>query len=200
VVIPMHYWSAKEKADFLDQLRARSGRYELLDRHGPDWDVEVPDSSAATQVISLEPGPAGEGAAADVEAIRTLLHRWTSLYNAEKFEAIMSDFYSERAVLLAPGHLAHDGRPAILRSFVDDARVNLEHVDSTVVEEVRVSGDLAVARGTDTGSTTPRAGGPPEKYSLKWVIAFERQPDRYWKCVYEMWNDNPPPGTPSGAR
>jgi ketosteroid isomerase-like protein len=28
-------------------------------------------------------------------------------------------------------------------------------------------------------------------------LAFERQTDGAWKCIYEMWNDNPLPETPA---
>ena len=31
---------------------------------------------------------------------------------------------------------------------------------------------------------------------LMLCFAFARQPDGAWKCLYEMWNDNPLPGTP----
>jgi len=57
---------------------------------------------------------------------------------------------------------------------------------------VRVSGDLAVVRGTDTGTTAPKSGGEPVKYNLKWLTVLERQPDGTWKWIYEMWNDNDP--------
>ena len=55
------------------------------------------------------------------------------------------------------------GREAVLASYRKDDEVNIEHVDSSVVEDVCVDGDLAVARGTDTGATTPRRGGGPDK-------------------------------------
>ncbi|HSA78513.1 MAG TPA: hypothetical protein VLG72_06615 [Nitrospirota bacterium] len=55
-----------------------------------------------------------------------------------------------------------------------------------------MSGNTAIAWGMDTGTTTPRSGGAPVLYSLKWLMVFERQSDGTWKCLYEMWNDNNP--------
>jgi ketosteroid isomerase-like protein len=73
--------------------------------------------------------------------------------------------------------------------------LNIEHVDSSVAEAVRVSGNLAAVWGRDTGTPTPRSGGAPDKYHLKWLMVFERQSDGIWKCLYEMWNDNSRPET-----
>jgi ketosteroid isomerase-like protein len=100
----------------------------------------------------------------------------------------MSVFYAEGAVLIST-HAVYIGKDVILTSYQKDDKVNEEHVDSTVVEDVRVSGDLAVARGTDTGVTTPRGGGTPDRYIVKWLMAFARQPDGTWKCIDEMWRD-----------
>jgi uncharacterized protein (TIGR02246 family) len=132
---------------------------------------------------------------ADATAIKALIDDWARLYNAGAYDSLSSMFYAEDAVLMSPDRPPHNGRAAILRSFQTDAKANDEHVDSSVAEDVRVSGDLAVARGTDTGTTTPKSTGKPERYSLSWVMAFERQPDGTWKCIYEIWNDNQPPET-----
>ena len=77
-------------------------------------------------------------------------------------------------------------------SYLKWSELNIEHVDINVAEDVRVSGNTAVAWGMDTGTTTPRRGGAPVPYSLKWLMVFERQSDGAWKCLYEMWNDNNP--------
>ncbi len=137
---------------------------------------------------------------ADVAAVKTLVDEWARLYNARDFDRLMSVFYTEDGVLMAPGVPAIIGKDALLRSYLRDDKLNIEHVETSVVEDIRVSGDLAVARGRDTGATTPRSGGKPIPYDLKWLMAFVRQPDGAWKCVWEMWNENPLPGTPQKAR
>ena len=127
---------------------------------------------------------------ADVHAINSLLSQWVELYNAGAYEALASAFYVEDAVLMSPNAPTRKGREAILRGFRAEAELNDEHCDSSAAEEVRVSGDLAIALGTDTGTTTPKTGGTPVNYSVKWMMAFERQAGGNWKCVYEIWYEN----------
>lgn len=126
----------------------------------------------------------------DVAAVKALINEWVRLYNAEDFESLASVFYADNAVLMTPNAPARRTREAILLSYRQDAERNIEHVDGSIPEEIRVTGNLAVAWGTDTGTTTPRNGGEPEPYSLKWLMVFEHQSDGVWKCLYEMWNEN----------
>jgi ketosteroid isomerase-like protein len=128
---------------------------------------------------------------ADVSAIKALLAEWVQLYNAGDFEKLVSVFYSENAILIAPDRPVRKRKEAILLGYQKYDELNKEHVDSSVAEEVRVSGNLAAAWGVDTGTSTPRRGGEPVKYRVNWLMAFERQPDKTWKCLDEMWNDNP---------
>jgi uncharacterized protein (TIGR02246 family) len=132
---------------------------------------------------------------ADVAAIKASFDEFVQLYNAGDFEKIMSN-YAENSIQMPPNESNRKGKEAILLGYQKTRELNDEHCDSSVVEDVRVSGDLAIVRGTDTGTTTPRSGGKPVKYSLKWLTVLERQSDGAWKWIYEMWNDNPIPETP----
>ncbi len=135
-------------------------------------------------------GKAKAGVEADVAAIKALIAEWVRLYNAEDFENMISVFYADKAVVMNPNAPARRTKEAILLMYQEDCELNIEHVDTSVAEDVRVSGNTAVAWGMDTGTTTPRSGGAPVLYSLKWLMVFERQSDGAWKCLYEMWNDN----------
>ena len=137
-------------------------------------------------------GKATAGVEADVAAIKALIAEWVRLYNAEDFENMISVFYADEAVVMNPNAPARRTKEAILLMYQKDYESNIEHVDTSVAEDVRVSGNTAVAWGMDTGTTTPRSGGAPVPYSLKWLMVFERQSDGAWKCLYEMWNDNNP--------
>jgi uncharacterized protein (TIGR02246 family) len=137
-------------------------------------------------------GKAEAGVEADVAAIKALIAEWVRLYNAEDFQSVMSVFYAKNAIVMPPNAPAHRTKDAILRMYQKDAELNVEHVGTSVVEDVRVSRNTALAWGMDTGTTTPRNGGAPVPYSLKWLMVFERQSDGTWKCLYEMWNDNNP--------
>ena len=135
---------------------------------------------------------AGGAVEADVAAIKALIAEWVDLYNAEDFPKMNSAFYAENAILMNPNAPAHKTKEDILLSYQKLSELNIEHVETSVVEDLRVCGDWAFGRGTDTGTTTPRSGGAPVPYSVKWLMVFERQSDGNWKCLYEMWNDNSP--------
>jgi ketosteroid isomerase-like protein len=129
--------------------------------------------------------------AADVAVIKALNEEFVRLYNAEDFDRLVAVFYAEKAVLMPLGAPVQIGKEAILRWLREDSQKNIQHIDSSVVEDVRVSGDVAVARGVDAGTTTPRSGGEAAPYGLRWLIVFERQPDGTWKCIDEIANENP---------
>jgi uncharacterized protein (TIGR02246 family) len=128
---------------------------------------------------------------ADVAAIKALIDDWVRLYNAGDFERLVSVFYADNAILIAPDMPIRKGKEAILLGCKKADELSQENVDSSLAEEVRVSGDLGAAWGIDTGTSTPRNGGELLKYNVNWLMVFERQTDRTWKCIYEMWNDYP---------
>jgi len=137
-------------------------------------------------------GKAKAGVEADVAAIKALINEWGQLSDADDIDGIMSVFYAENSILMPPNESIHQGKEAIRLLYQEYRKSNKDHYDGSVVEDVCVSGDLAVARGIDTGITTPRSGGEPVPFNQKWLMAFERQSDGAWKCLYEMWNDNNP--------
>jgi ketosteroid isomerase-like protein len=129
---------------------------------------------------------------ADIEAIKTSLNEWATLYNAGDFDRIMSIYYAENAVKIPPNQPILEGKEAILLGYQNDREQNDEHCDSSVAEDVRVFGDLAVARGVDIATSTPKDGSEPVKNNSRWVIVLERQTDGTWKWIYEIWNNNNP--------
>jgi len=133
---------------------------------------------------------------ADVRAIKALINEWGQLSDADDIDGIMSVFYAENSIIMPPNESIHQGKEAIRLFYQEYRKSNKDHYDSSVVEDVRASGDLAVARGMDTGITTPRSGGEAVKFNQKWLMVFERQSDGTWKCISEMWNENP---TQSGS-
>ncbi len=68
---------------------------------------------------------------------------------------------------------------------------------SAPVEEVRVTGDVAVARGTWTMKSTPRTQGVEgSSDSGSWIVVFARQNDASWKWDWLVANsDQPLPGS-----
>jgi ketosteroid isomerase-like protein len=134
---------------------------------------------------------------ADIAAIKALNDEWLALYNVGDFDKLVAVYYVENAVQMPPNAPIQEGKEVILSSLKKSREESEEYCDSSIVEDVSVYGNVAVARGTDTGTTTLRDGGEPTRYNIKWLIVYERQSDGTWKCVYEIWNDNNPlPASP----
>lgn len=81
----------------------------------------------------------GADAEADVAAIKASLDEWVQTYHAGDFERLMSVFYAENAILLPPDASVRRGKEAIQLGYRNNSELNDEHVDSSVVEGVRVS-------------------------------------------------------------
>jgi len=62
----------------------------------------------------------------------------------------------------------------------------------TRMEDVRVSGNLAVARGTQEASTAPKKGGNIVRDKEKWIVVYQRQTDGSWKILWEIYNSDLP--------
>jgi len=133
---------------------------------------------------------------ADAAAIKASFEEFVRLYNAADFDRIMSEFYAPNAVQMPPGKSALIGEEAIRLGFEKTRELGDEHCDRSVIEDIHISGDVAIVRGTDFGTTTPKGSGQPVKYSLKWLTVAERQFDGTWKWIDEIWNDNPLSDTP----
>ncbi len=95
---------------------------------------------------------------ADVQAIKDLQQAWDKAWNPGNAEAVTSGFYTADAVRIDPNQPVLAGRDAIRASIQKYFDQYVEE-DRTVAEDVRVSGDLAVVRGSFEGKSSPKAGG-----------------------------------------
>jgi len=131
----------------------------------------------------------------DVQAIKDASLTFDKAWNGASAEAVVSGFYTADAAKMDPNQPALVGQQAIRAAcqkyfdqYTDEGRSTLE--------EVRVSGDLAVARGTWEGTSTPKTGGSPAQLKEKFLTAFQRQADGSWKAFWDIYNsDQPMPGT-----
>ena len=126
---------------------------------------------------------------ADIAAIKGLLDDWYAAYNAGDSDKIVS-LYTEDAMIMEPDEPTQVGKEAILASFKQGMEQYDMQVDESIVEDVRVSGDLGMARGIDIGTITPKEGGDPIKFNVRWVAIYERQADGTWKTICEISNNN----------
>jgi uncharacterized protein (TIGR02246 family) len=128
---------------------------------------------------------------ADVQTIKDTGSAWDKAWNAGNTEALASGYYTADAVTMDPYQPAVAGKDAIrasLQKYFD------QHAEEgrSVVEDVRVSGDLAVARGTAEGKSSLKAGSYSAQFKSKWMTAFQRQADGSWKAFWDIFNSDLP--------
>ncbi len=131
-----------------------------------------------------------ESSAADVQAIKDAIAAWDKAWNAGDCETLTS-FYTADAVAMGPNLPATMGVKALHASCRKDFDQFREE-NRSFVEDVRVSGNLAVARGTQEARTTPKAGGDSIRDKEKWIVVFLRQPEGSWKVLWETYNSDLP--------
>jgi uncharacterized protein (TIGR02246 family) len=127
---------------------------------------------------------------ADVQAIKDANAEWDKAWNAGDAEALAS-LYTADAIAMAPNQPAGVGRDTMReanRKYFDQFRDE----NRSVVDGVRVSGDLAVARGTQETRATVKASGHSFQDKSKWISSYQRQPDGSWKILWEMYNSDLP--------
>jgi len=132
---------------------------------------------------------------ADVQAIKKSLDDYAKAFNAGDVD-MAAALVSDKAIYADNHFPAAVGKEAIRslhRTFFSQFKADF----SCPVEDVRVVGDLAVARGTWTIKFTPKAQGiAPISDSGSWVVAFVRQNDGSWKWDWCLPNSSQPlPGS-----
>ncbi len=127
----------------------------------------------------------------DEAAVRELTTSFDLAVNAENIDAMLAR-YAPGAVRMNPNVPAAAGLDAIRESFATVWQTSDNRVQNEVAD-VRISGDLAVVRGTYRVTVMPTNGEQPYDDSGKWMAAVERQADGTWKSVWEIWNSDLPP-------
>jgi uncharacterized protein (TIGR02246 family) len=127
---------------------------------------------------------------ADVQAVKDAIAEWDLAWNAGDADKVAS-LYTAEAIAMAPNQPAGVGREAI-RASCRKYFSQFSEENRSIVEDLHVSGDLAVARGTQETRTTSRAGGRPIQDKSKWLSVFRRQGDGSWKIFWEIYNSNLP--------
>jgi uncharacterized protein (TIGR02246 family) len=128
---------------------------------------------------------------ADVQAIKDTQPAFDKAWNAGNAEGVASGFYTPDAMRMGPNEPALVGKEAI-RSSLQKMFDQYTTEGHDVAEDVRVSGDLAVARGTYEGKSSLKAGGYSAREKGKWVTAFQRQPDGSWKSFWDIYSSDLP--------
>jgi len=140
----------------------------------------------ALAACTRTPAPPPDTSEADAAAIRQLSDDWLAAYNAADADAAGLT-YAEDALSLPPDGPPVMGREALvqrLRDFFNEFSAS----QTATVDEVAVTGDWGMARGTWSVRQTPKAGGAEQVRSGKWMELYRRQADGSWKTWRWMWN------------
>jgi len=132
---------------------------------------------------------------ADVQAIRQLADDYVKAVNARDATAVVAAM-TDKTGFSDPHMPAFVGKDAIA-GFHQALFDQFESELRAPVGDVRVVGNLGVARGSWTQKLTPRAEGEATvNDSGSWILAVQRQDDGAWKWDwYVANNDQPMPGT-----
>ncbi len=128
---------------------------------------------------------------ADVAAINELVDNYTANINSGDLEQWMS-LWTEGGIEMPPNTPAVVGKENIrarMEPFFDQFKWEM----TNTVEEVRVDGDLAFARGNYTERLTPKEEGETIESNGKWLSILVRQDDGFWKFARDIYNENAPP-------
>jgi uncharacterized protein (TIGR02246 family) len=131
---------------------------------------------------------------ADVAAIEALLQHYGSVVTMGDLDA-WAAMWVDDSVIMPPDMPAVYGKEDIL-ALQAPAFENFKWSMTVNTEEVKVSGDLAFARGTYSAMLTPKGGGEPEKVEGKFLSILERQEGGTWKFARDCFNSSVPPEEP----
>jgi len=128
---------------------------------------------------------------ADVQAVKDTAPAYDKFANAADAAGLASNFYAADAVRMDPNQPASAGTEAIRASLEKSYAQSSEQIRN-VIDDVRVAGSYAVAKGTFEGTSTPKAGGTAVPVKGKFVTLYERQGTGPWKAVWDIYNSDLP--------
>lgn len=124
---------------------------------------------------------------ADIQAIKDIVAGINTADNNGDIDMYLS-YQADNIVRIPPNEPAAIGREAVrdaARKLFDELSMQGEDV----VENIEVSGDLAVAYIPFSVTGTPKDGGEPSETSGNKIMAFKKQPDGQWKRIYVIWSN-----------
>lgn len=143
--------------------------------------------------------PACAPSTADLaRAQRQLLQRdpaWSDLAAAGQDVEKTAAFWADDAVIIPPGQPLIRGKEAI-RAFVAGAFQTPGFSIRWKSETPSISpdGKLAYLRGTNS-ITAAGPDGTPVTTTARALTVWRLESDGQWRCVVDIWNDSPPPGS-----
>ena len=123
-------------------------------------------------------------------AVRALDAEFIRHANAGDAAALTRAFYTDDAVLLAPGAPRLDGAEAIRAFWQGFIAGGVKNV-SIETQEIVEAGDVGYGIGTYT-CTLPSANGERVRDTGKFIVVYRRQPGGGWKVIADQFNSDLP--------
>jgi len=123
---------------------------------------------------------------ADQAALRELARQGDEAMTSGDLDGLVA-LYTDNAVEMGqnrPAIYGNDAIRALEAKFLDANNAELR----TTVDDIQISGDLAVVRAGFTVSSTPKSGGNTTTLVAKSLRICHRQADGSWKIGVLMWN------------
>lgn len=135
-------------------------------------------------------------AAAEAQKLLERDAEWAELASAGKDVERVASYWSDDALIVAPGQPLIEGKAAI-RDFVARSFQTPGFQIHWKSEKPSFSADgtLAYMRGTST-TVVPGPDGTTMTLTGRSVTVWRLEPDGQWRCVMDIWND-PPPASPA---
>ena len=142
--------------------------------------------AAASAACSL----AGES---DVDRVHAARARLEQAYNTRDVAALVTTL-TDDVVFLPPGAPPMVGRDNVVAMHQSSFRQSADRYTSTLAhssDEIIVTDDWAVDRGTYVATITPSDGGEPGAYDHKYIYIWARQGDGSFKLRRAIANPTP---------
>ena len=127
----------------------------------------------------------------DQQAIVSFYQEWSAAAMKEGPEGY-ARYFATDGVLLPPDGAPVSGRPAIRewmqRTLAESAY--FPRPEGVTQDDLKVTGNMAVARSTVRGKRIPKAGGDPVPFETKYLDVLRRTSEGRWEFIYRMWNSN----------
>ncbi len=124
---------------------------------------------------------------ADREAIIELNKQWDENALAGNMEA-NAEQYAEEAVRIGYGTVIV-GKKAIRKTFIKYDKQLKATENENLIEDISITGDMAVTRGIFSGSFVSLDGGETNNEKGTWVDVYQRQPDGSWKSLCTIFSE-----------
>ena len=123
-----------------------------------------------------------------VESVRAVSRARVTRIHERAVDALVDEFYSADARLMAPGRPEVRGADELRRFWRSEFDQGLVTLNLNP-NEIDGSGDHAYEIGTYDLMVRREARGPFQDHG-KYVVVYERQPDSSWKAAADIFNSD----------